>query len=98
MFRDNPQVHIIGHWTYPAGTKKAIYIASYGEKVELFLNGKSLGFGKETNRYLFAFPDIEWRPGEIEAVAYINGNPIATNSLHTIGEPVALKLTTILGP
>ena len=28
MFRDDPQVHIIGHWNYPAGTKKTIYVAS----------------------------------------------------------------------
>ena len=24
MFRDDPQVHIIGHWNYPAGTKKTV--------------------------------------------------------------------------
>jgi beta-galactosidase len=98
MFRDDPQVHIIGHWTYPAGTKKTIYVTSNGEKVELFLNGKSFGFGKQTNRYLFTFPEIEWQPGEIEAVAYKDGNPVVTNSLRTVGAPVALKLTTILGP
>jgi beta-galactosidase len=35
MFRDDPQVHIIGHWTYPAGTKKTIYVTSNGDDVEL---------------------------------------------------------------
>ena len=28
LYSDDPQVHIIGHWTYPAGTKKTIYVAS----------------------------------------------------------------------
>ena len=41
MFRDDPQVHIIGHWNYPAGTKKTIYVASNCGDVELFVNGKS---------------------------------------------------------
>ncbi len=38
-----PQVHIIGHWTYPAGTKKTMYVASNTASVELLLNGKSIG-------------------------------------------------------
>jgi beta-galactosidase len=36
-------VHIIGHWTYPAATKKTMYVASNTASVELFLNGKSIG-------------------------------------------------------
>jgi len=39
-----PDIHIIGHWTYPAGTTKTVYVAaSHCDQVELFLNGKSLG-------------------------------------------------------
>src|SRR5476651_1483383 len=44
MQNEKADAHIIGHWTYPAGTKKTMYVAaSHGDKVELFLNGKSLG-------------------------------------------------------
>lgn len=44
MQNEKPDLHIIGHWTYPAGTKKAVYVAaSHCDQVELFLNGKSLG-------------------------------------------------------
>jgi beta-galactosidase len=43
MQNPNPQVHIIGHWTYPAETKKNMYVVSNTKSVELFLNGKSLG-------------------------------------------------------
>ena len=69
LFRDDPQVHLIGHWTYPTETKKTIYAASNADDVELFVNGKSLGHGKVSDRYLFTFPDVAFSPGEIKAVA-----------------------------
>ena len=98
MWRSDPQVHIIGHWTYPAGTKKTIYVASNAESVELFVNGKSLGQGKVSDRYLFTFPEVAFAPGEIKAVASRGGNVVATQVKRTAGAPVALKLTTITGP
>src|SRR5207344_1898537 len=60
MFRADPQVYIIGHWSYPAGTKKTVYVASNAEDVELLLNGKSLGRKRPTNRFLFTFSEISW--------------------------------------
>jgi beta-galactosidase len=98
MFRDSPQVHIIGHWTYPTGTKKTIYVASNAGDVELFVNGKSLGKGAVSNRYLFTFPDVVWEAGEIKAVASIGGKTVATDSKHTVGPPVALRMTPITAP
>jgi beta-galactosidase len=98
MFRSDPQVHIIGHWTYPAGTKKTVYAASNCDEVELFVNGKSLGRGKVSDRYLFAFPDVVWEPGEIKAVGYRGGKAAAEESKHTVGAPVALRLKPITGP
>lgn len=98
MFRDDPQVHIIGHWSYPAGTKKNVYVASNGDDVELFLNGQSLGHGKISNQYLFTFADITFARGEIKAVASRAGHVIATDNKHTVGVPVALRLTPLTGP
>jgi beta-galactosidase len=98
MFRDDPQVHIIGHWTYPAGTKKTVYVASNAGDVELFVNGRSLGHGKVSDSYLFTFPDVAWEAGEIKAVAYANGKSVATQSKHTVGPPVALRMTPLTGP
>jgi beta-galactosidase len=44
MQNEQPDLHIIGHWNYSAGTKKTMYVAaSHCDQVELFLNGKSLG-------------------------------------------------------
>lgn len=54
MQSEKPDIHIIGHWNYPADTKKNIYVAaSHCDKVELFVNGKSLGVQTE----LFKFVD-----------------------------------------
>jgi beta-galactosidase len=98
MFRDDPQVHIIGHWNYSLGTKKTIYITSNCSNVELFVNGKSLGFGEKSTHYLFTFKDVAFSPGEIKAVASDNGQPLATDSIRTAGPPVALRLSSIMGP
>ena len=98
MFRSDPQIHIIGHWNYPTGTKKTVFVASNCGDVELFVNGKSLGHGKVSDHYLFTFENVAWEPGEIKAVAYKDGKEIISESKHTVGSPVALKLTPILGP
>lgn len=98
MFRSDPQVHIIGHWNYPQGTKKRIYVTSNCSNVELFVNGKSLGFGVKSDRYLFTFKDVAFAPGEIKAVASNSGGPLAIDSIQTAGPPAALRLTTITGP
>lgn len=98
MFRDSPEVHIIGHWNYPAGTKKDIYVAANCQQVELFVNGKSLGFGKNSLHYLFTFTNVLFEPGEIKAVGYNNGIPAAVYSIHTVGPPVALRMTPTTGP
>jgi beta-galactosidase len=98
MFRADPQVHIIGHWTYPAGTRKNIYVAANAEEVELFINGKSVGRGKNSDRYLFTFADVSWEAGELKAVSYAHGQAVATDVRRTAGPPVAVRLTPITGP
>jgi len=98
MFRDDPQVHIIGHWTYPTKTKKTIYVTSNCQDVELFVNGKSQGHGRVSDRFLFSFPDVDFAPGEIKAVAYLNGKPVTTQVIRTVGAPVALRMTPLVGP
>ena len=98
MFRDDPQVHIIGHWTYPAGTRKAVYVTSNADEVELFLNGRSLGRGAVSDKYLFTFPQVSWEPGELKAVAYKAGKQVAADVKLTAGKPVALRMTPITAP
>ncbi len=44
---ENPRIHIVGHWNYKEDVVKPVYVVSSAEKVELFLNGKSLETVKE---------------------------------------------------
>ena len=62
------QTYIVGHWNYPAGTVKDVYVVSNDEKVELFVNGKSIGEGLIDSHFLFTFSDVSFEPGVIEAV------------------------------
>ncbi|HEX3569397.1 MAG TPA: DUF4982 domain-containing protein [Acidobacteriaceae bacterium] len=96
-----PDLHIIGHWSYPADRKtvKTIYVIANTESVELIVNGKSAGVNsKPDNSWIFSFPDIDFAPGSLKAIGR-NGTKIAVQQeLTTAGAPAAIKLTPILGP
>ena len=91
-------VHIIGHWTYPAGTVKPVEVVSNGESVELFLNGRSLGQGKRESGFLFTFDKVRFAPGTLKAVATFRDGATAEQVLTTAGKPVAIRLTLHVGP
>jgi beta-galactosidase len=56
MQNEQPDLHIIGHWNYPADTKKTVYVAAtHCDQVELFLNGKSLGVAKQPCEFVDTF-------------------------------------------
>jgi beta-galactosidase len=95
-----PDIHIIGHWTYPPDTVKPIYVAAnHCDAVELFVNGKSQGLSTSPqDGCVFAFPGIKFAPGKISAVAKLDGKIIARDEIETAGAATALKLTPYLGP
>src|SRR5215213_1060401 len=96
---ERPRAHIVGHWNYPKGTKKPVYVISSAEKVELFVNDKSLGFGEQSSRFLYTFKNVEWQPGTLRAVGYdAAGRKVAEASKKTAGRPAALRLTARTGP
>ncbi|NMN37658.1 glycoside hydrolase family 2 protein [Pedobacter sp. SG918] len=92
-------IHLIGHWNYKAGVKKNVYIVASGDKVELILNNKSLGFGEKSNGFLFTFKNITYQAGTIKAISYSSaGKKLAETQLKTAGKPVGLKLTAMKNP
>jgi beta-galactosidase len=95
-----PDIHIIGHWTYPSNTVKTVYVAANNcQSVELFVNGKSHGVVTTPNNgYIFAFPGISFEPGVIKAVALADGKTAAQDEIQTAGEATAVKLTAHTGP
>ena len=86
--------YIVGHWNYSSGTMKPVYVVSTADSVELFLNGRSLGCGRQEYRYLFTFDSVVFEPGILEAV----GSDGSRYKLQTTGEPYQLKLTAITNP
>ena len=95
-----PDLHIIGHWTYPTNTVKTIYVAAnHCDSVELSVNGKLIGKSSTpTNGYIFAFPDVKFEPGKISAVGKSNDKIVAQDEIQTAGEPEQLKLTPYVSP
>ena len=96
---EHPGIHIIGHWNYEKGVKKDIYVISSADKVELKINGKSVGFGQQSNRFLYTFKNIDWQPGTIVATGFDKNNKsICSNQIVTAGEPFAINLKAITNP
>jgi hypothetical protein len=96
---ERPRAFIIGHWNYAPKVKKPVYVVSSADKVELFVNGQSKGFGNQEHRFLFTFPDVQWQAGTIRAVGYdAAGKLICDDTKKTAGEPVELRLTPRTGP
>ena len=96
---ETQHTHIIGHWNYPDATVKPVYVVSAGDKVQLFVNGKSMGYGKQDYRFLYTFDSVKYEPGIIEAVSYDEaGNEMSRHAIRTAGKPDHLKLTLMHGP
>ena len=91
---EEPRTYIIGHWNLSSslqerGAGSDVYVVSTADAVELFLNGRSLGKGKQQYRYLFTFENVPSEPGTLEAV----GSDGSRYKLESTGEPYQLKLT-----
>jgi hypothetical protein len=96
---ERPSAYIIGHWNYASDTKKDVYVVSSADKVELFVNGMSKGFGEQSSRFLFTFTGINWQPGVIKAVGYdLSGRKLCESEKQSAAEPYAIRLTPRTDP
>jgi beta-galactosidase len=106
MQNEKPDIHIIGHWSYPATqpsgnpTVKTMYVvANNVDSVELFVNGESKGkLTQADSGYLYTFPNIAFVPGSIKAVGYKGKVAVVTQELTTAGPPAAIKLILHTAP
>ncbi|MFV5688052.1 glycoside hydrolase family 2 protein [Flavobacterium sp. ZT3R25] len=93
------RTHLLGHWNYTNTTAKKEYVVSTGDQVELFVNGKSKGFGTRSNSFLFTFDNIQWESGTIKAVSYnAKGAILSEATKTTSGAPFAIKLSKHTNP
>ncbi|MBP6182134.1 sugar-binding domain-containing protein [Flavobacterium sp.] len=93
------RTHILGHWNYTDKVIKNEYVVSTGDQVELFVNGKSKGFGTRSNSFLFTFDNIQWESGTIKAISYdAKGAILSEATKNTSGAPFAIRLSKHTNP
>jgi len=98
-FRSGPMLKIASYWD--AASSPDVRIFSNVEEVELRLNGKSLGRQKadrdRISNFLayppFTFQLDGFKPGRLQAIGYIGGNPVARDAVTTPGAAAGIKLT-----
>ncbi len=74
---DEDVMHLFPHWNWNEGDIVDVHCYSNYDEVELFLNGKSMGISvknpeDEIRKYRHIWTGIEYKPGEIKAVAVNN--------------------------
>lgn len=83
----------LASWTWPGAHTLTVRAYSNGDEVALLLNGKEIA--RRTVAYedrLTATFKVPYTPGELVAIAFVDGREIARKSLVTVGEPVEVRL------
>ena len=94
-WKTEPVVHIMPHWNWPGREGKEIKVVVFSncEKVELLLNGQSLG-----TRSMRRNSHLEWHvkyaAGTLEAKGSNQGQLAAADKVETTGAAAALRLKT----
>jgi beta-galactosidase len=91
---DEPVLHLFPHWNWPGleGKQIAVWVYSNLDKVELVVNGKSLGT-KDVKKNSHVAWDVTYAPGSIEARGYKNGTVAMTTKRETTGAAAKLVMT-----
>lgn len=92
---DKPMVHLLPDtWNEADNKGKKIRVIAFsnGQRVELFLNGKSLG-AQDMPHDAHVEWEVPFEPGQLMAKSYINGNVTATDHLETTGAPARIVLS-----
>lgn len=91
---DEPMVHLLPHWNFRGMEGEPIKVFAYTNvsRLELFLNGKSLG-EKNIEPYGHGEWTVPYEAGKIDVLAYDGERVVAHDSRVTAGEPKKLKLT-----
>ncbi|MBQ9759756.1 MAG: DUF4982 domain-containing protein [Clostridia bacterium] len=93
LWTDEPMVHLLPHWNFAGFEGETFTVRAYTnvERVELFLDGESLGV-RAVERYGHAEWEVVYKPGELRAVAYRDGKIVAEDVQKTSGEAYQLCL------
>ncbi|HUZ47979.1 MAG TPA: beta-galactosidase GalA [Terriglobia bacterium] len=86
-----PVLHLFPHWNWPGkeGEEISVWCYSNLEKIELFLNGKSLG-AQAMKRDSHVEWKVKYTSGILEARGYRNGRLVLTDRRETTGVPAKI--------
>ena len=89
-----PVLHLFPHWNWPGmeGKEIAVWVYSNLDKVELFLNGQSLG-AKDMKKDSHLAWNVKYAPGTIEARGFKDGKLVMTAKRETTGAAAKLVMT-----
>jgi len=90
---NQPVQHLFPHWNWPGleGKDIAVWVYSNLDKVELLLNGQSLG-AKDVNKDAHVSWTVHYAPGSIEARGFKDGRQVMTATRETTGPAAKLAL------
>jgi beta-galactosidase len=88
-----PVLHVFPHWNWPGmdGKEIAVWVYSNLDKIELFLNGQSLG-AKEMKKDSHLAWNVAYAPGTIEARGFKGDNVVITAKRETTGPAAKLVM------
>ncbi len=92
---DKPMVHLMpACWNWPGKEGQNIRVLAFsnGERVELLLNGKSLGI-QEMPHDSHVEWEVPYQPGNLVAKAYVGGEVVATDVQETAGAPARIQIS-----
>ena len=97
QWTSKPMVHICGHWTWPGeeGKSRRVKVYSNCSKLELKLNGRSVGVKENARHEGLTFParvwDVPYEAGVLEAVGS-SGSQSVSDQRKTAGPPAGIVL------
>ncbi len=86
-----PVLHLFPHWNWREGQEIEVWCHTNLERVELFLNGRSLG-AKDVPRYSHAAWKVPYAPGVLEARGFAKGQQVLAAKRETAGDAAAVEL------
>jgi beta-galactosidase len=92
---DKPVLHLFPHWNWPGmeGREIAVWVHSNLDKVELFVNGESLG-AQDMKKDSHLAWNVKYTPGTIEARGHKDGKQVLTAKRETTGPAARLVMTS----
>ena len=93
---DEPQAHILPHWTWPGreGETTPVHVYTSGDEAELFVNGISQGRKRRAKyEYRFVWENVRYTPGEVSVKTWRNGKPWAEDAVKTAFDSQRIERT-----